>query len=509
MKIIHRRCAGLDIHKKTISACIRIRVQGHKIEIHEAVFGTFTQDLERLRDWLKQYRVKQVAMESTGVYWIPVWNVLELVRLRFELILVNPQTVRALRGHKTDRIDAARIAEFLQYGLLRGSFVPPRSIRELRDLTRSRVHLQQDRNRVINRIGRLLETANVKLGSVASNIVGASGRAILAAIVAGRTQPEQLAERALGSLQAKKTELALALQGRYSEHFRWLLGRLLQELEWLDDRVLSLDARLSERLQSCTDLVRRLDGIPGIDRVTAWALIAELGLDMRQFPDAAHVASWAGLCPGNQKSAGKRFSGRTRKGDRYLRRLLTQSAWAVLHKDNCFLTALFYRVARRRGEKKAAIAVAHRILTIAYQIIRDGGEYREIGGDYFDRLHPERTVARLTRRLERFGYTVLLHARNEEPDSELLPAPRRRGRPCLCAARGLPCAHTRNNQLAPAASPSATASPLRTRPVHTAPPTPPSLQPCSKCQKWGVPCIHARNQKLHAPPSTSAPESVT
>jgi len=241
------------------------------VEIHEAVFGTFTADLERLRDWLKEHKVKQVAMESTGVYWIPVWNVLEPVRFRFELLLVNPQLVRALRGRKTDRIDAARIAEFLQYGLLHGSFVPPRPIRELRDLTRLRVHLQQDRNRVINRIGRLLETVNVKLGSVVSNIVGKTGRAILKAIVAGRSRPEHLAELAVGSLRNKKPELVLALQGRYNDHFRWLLERWVTELEWLDTKVAELDARLGAAMQPHAELVRRLCTIPGVDRLSAWA----------------------------------------------------------------------------------------------------------------------------------------------------------------------------------------------------------------------------------------------
>jgi transposase len=234
---------------------------------------------------------------------------------------------------------------------------------------------------------------------VASNIVGKTGRAILQAIARGHTQPEDLAELALGRLQAKKTELTLALHGRYSDHFRWLLGRLLAELEWLDSKLAELDSHIAAQIEPHTELVRRLCSIPGVDRLTAWVLIAELGLEMSQFPDAKHAASWAGLCPGNAESAGKRFSGRTRKGDRYLRRILVQNAWAVAHMKDCFLTAVFYRLARNCGMKKAAVAVAHRILVIAYHIIRDGTEYREQGGDYFDRLHPERTAERLTRRL--------------------------------------------------------------------------------------------------------------
>lgn len=492
MKLLYRRCAGLDVHKKSISVCVRIRRGGSKqVEIHEAEFFTFTQELERLRDWLKEHKVKQVAMESTGVYWIPVWNILEPARWGFELVLVNPQTVRALRGCKTDRIDARRIAEFLQYGLLRGSFVPPRPIRQLRDLTRMRVQIQRDRNRVINRIGRLLETVNLKLSSVASNIVGKSGRAILQAISRGHTQAEQLAELALGHLQDKKAELVLALDGRYSDHFRWLLGRLLAELEWLDGRLAELDNRIAAEMEPHAELVRRLDGIPGVDRITAWVLIAELGLQMSQFPDANHAASWAGLCPGNAESAGKRFSGRTRKGDRYLRRILVQNAWAVAHMKDCFLTAVFYRIARK-SMKKAAVAVAHRILVIAYHIIRDGAEYREQGGDYFDRRYPERTARRLTQRLHRIGYDVVLTPRPQEHAEPAAKATcSKRGRPCKCAERGIVCTHPHQ-------------WPSRPKPT----PAPSTPEACSRCTRWGIPCIHLRPRKSNATLSDSKAEST-
>ena len=478
MRIIHRRCAGLDVHKKTISVCIRIRIHGHKTETFERVFGTFTQDLELLREWLKEHKVKHVAMESTGVYWIPVWNVLEATRYRLELTLVNPQTVQALRGAKTDRIDAARIAEFLQHGLLRSSFVPPKPTRQLRDLMRMRVHLQQDRNRVINRIGRLLETANVKLGSVATDIVGKTGRAILKAILAGNHQPERLADLAKGSLREKKTELALALDGRYHEHFRWLLQELVEELERLDRKLESLDQRLTEKMAEHEDLVRRLSTIPGVSRITAWALIAELGVDMSVFASAGHAASWAGLCPGNTESAGKRMSGKTRKGNRYLRRILVQNGWAVTHMKNCFLTALFYRISQRRGMKKAAVAIAHRVLILAYYIIRDGSEYREVGGDYFDRRDPQKTAERLTRRLERIGFQVQVTAR---PPGDPLPTMAKRGpgRPCHCAARGIVCPHG-GPRVAQAGTPT--------------PRVPATAAECSRCHHWGIPCIHARNR---------------
>jgi transposase len=407
MKLLYRRCAGLDVHKKSVTACVRRQVKGSsEVETEEAVFGTYTQELLRLGQWFKDRGVRQVAMESTGVYWMPVWNILE--RGSLDLMLVNPATVRALQGKKTDRIDARRIAEYLQYGLLSGSFVPPKPVRQLRELTRMRVHVQQDRNRVINRIGRLLETVNIKLSSVASNIVGKSGLAMLRALAAGLRRPEALADRALGRLRSKLPELIAAFEGTADAHFEWMLNVLLRRLDWLDAEIAQLDAQLNERMAEHADLIERLDAIPGVDRIVAQAVIAEIGTDMTQFPDAAHLASWAGLCPGNAESAGKRFSGRTRKGDRYLRRILTQSAWCASRTNGSFLQALFFRITRRRGEKKATVAVAHRILTIIWKMIRDGAVYQEHGGDFFDRLNPQRTARQLTRRLERIGFQVTL-----------------------------------------------------------------------------------------------------
>jgi transposase len=361
-------------------------------------------------------------MESTGVYWIPVWNVLEGRSL--SLTLVNPATVRALQGRKTDRIDARRIAEYLQYGLLGGSFVPPKAVRQWRELTRMRVHVQQDRNRVINRIARQLETVNIKLSSVASNIVGKSGRAMLAALAAGRSTPEQMANQAVSKLRTKMGALVLALDGRPDAHFRWMLSRLLGKLKALDVEVAEIDAQLDQQMSEQADLIERLSTIPGVDRTTAQAVIAELGTDMSVFPDAAHLASWAGLCPGNAESAGKRFSGRTRKGDRYLRRILVQSAWAAARTQNCFLRALFFRIAGKRGLKKAAVAVAHRILTIIWRIIRDGCAYEERGGDYFDRRDPQRTARKLTRRLQHIGFEVEIKRRpiDPVPPDQVVPA---------------------------------------------------------------------------------------
>lgn len=453
MRLLYRRCAGLDVHKKSISACIRIRSHRQKVETLTAEFGTFTEELERLRDWLKQNQVKQVAMESTGVYWMPVWNVLEAGSPKLALMLINPQHVKALPGRKTDQSDCQRIAELLQYGLLRASFIPPQPIRELRELTRRRVHLQHDRNRVINRIRRLLETANVKLGSVISDIAGRSGLSILQAIASGQSDPEKLADYKVGHLKATRQELVLSLNGRYSDHFRWLLWELLDELQRLDQKVAELDARTVNYIRPHLPIIQRLCTIPGVDYLSACVLVAELGPDMSVFPNADHLASWAGLCPGNCESAGKRQSGRTRKGARYLRRLLIQNAWGVTKMKDCFLTAVFYRVAARRGLKKAALAVAHKILVIAYHLIRDGVTYQDPGGDYFDRRNPERLAKRLARRLERIGYQVVRKSMPAFRDSPSAPGV---SRPHISLEEA---------------------------------------SGCSKCARWGVPCIHARNRK--------------
>jgi transposase len=448
MRLLYRHCAGLDVHKKSISACVRSSGPGGAVEIATAQFGTVTAELERLAKWLRKHKVKNVAMESTGVYWIPVWNVLEDWRDGvFQLLLVNPQQVRALPGQKTDQEDCQRIAELHQYGLLRGSFVPPKPVRTMRDLTRRRVHLQQDRNRLINRIGRLLETANVKLGSVISNIVGKSGSAILEAMARGVKDPEKLAGRKVSRLSASDEELTQSLEGRYDDHFRWLLRELLGDLRHLDEKLAVLDARIGELMRPHLGIISRLMTIPGVDYTTACTLLAEIGLDMSVFPDASHLASWAGLCPGNCESAGKRQSGRTRKGNRYLRRALIQSGWAAGRSKEGFLMAVFFRVAGHRGMKRAAMAVAHKILVIAYHVIRDGVEYREMGGDFFDRRNPERTARRLARRLDRIGFAVIRKSKSE-PDKRSLEERLGAAEGCLrCARWGIACIHVRRKHL--------------------------------------------------------------
>jgi transposase len=419
MKVLYRRCAGLDVHEKSVSACARI-VHGKQVEICEATFPTFTEDLEALQKWLVEHRIRRVAMESTGVYWRPVWNILERGPGKMDLLLLNPQHVKALPGHKTDRVDAARIAELAQYGLLRASFVPPPEIRELRDLTRRRVHLVQDRNRVSNRIHRLLETANIKVSSVLGKVTSQTFRSILEGLASSEwKRPEALALLATHKrVRGKREQLAKALRGCVlSEHFRFLLRELLDELDRLTGKVQLIEQRLGERMAPHAELIRRLCAIPGISQLTAWTLIAEIGADMSRFPSADHLASWCGLCPGNAESAGKRHSGRTGKGNAYLRRAMVEAAWAAarINHRRTFFTALFFRISRRAGLKKACLAVAHRILRVAYVMIRDSTPYRELGADYFERLHPDRTRNALLTRLENLGFQVHLTPRPTAP----------------------------------------------------------------------------------------------
>lgn len=493
MALVYRRCAGLDIHRDTVVACIRIRVSSGKHEEKRETFRTFTADLKRLAEWLHEHKVKQVAMESTGVYWIPVWNVLEPSRYRFRLTLVNPAQVRALAGHKTDQIDSARIAEFLAHGRLAGSFIPAPPVREARALERLRVHLQQDRNRVINRIGRLLQTVNIKLSSVLSNIVGVSGTKILRALAEGK-KGEKLAELAHRSLEAKKPLLREALAGRYSQHFRYLLSGLLDDLDRLDRKMTEVTTRLELYMVPHNDLIDRMCEIPGVERVTAWTVLSEIGTDLSAFPDAKHLVSWAALCPGNNESAGKRKQGRTRKGNRYLRRILVQAAWAAAHSKGTFLSALFFRMARRMGMKKATVAVAHRILTILFHIIRDGASFHEAGDDYFDRLHPERAARRLMNRLEKLGFDIS-QLRPVQPPKPCEAADKRgRGRPCKCDQRGLVCTHLYAG--------------LEIKQPPVPAPSPPAFQPtngCRQCAAWKIPCIHVR-PKLKSTPQSANPQ---
>jgi transposase len=405
MEVLYPCCCGIDVHKQSITACVlRLEAKG-QVHKQKRRFRTFTQDLLSLADWLRECGVTHVAMESTGVYWKPVWNILEG---QFEVLLVNAQHIKAVPGRKSDQKDSEWIADLLQHGLLHGSFVPPRDTRELRDLTRYRVSLAQECNRIANRIQKVLEDANIKLASVATDALGASGRAMIDAIIAGLQDTQELAEMSKGLLRNKIPELQLALEGRVTEHHRFMLRQLMEDLRHAETKMAGVEGEIDRRLRPFQDEVARLCTIPGVDRVTAWGLLAEIGLDMRQFASAAHLSSWAGLCPGSFESAGKRLSGKTRKGSASLRRCLCQAAWAVSTKKKNYLSALYRRLAARRGAKRAIVAVAHRLLVIAYHLLQRKQDYVELGENYFDQLHAGRLRRSLVRRLERLGHRVTL-----------------------------------------------------------------------------------------------------
>ena len=430
-----RRCCGLDVHKETIFACV-LSTKGDK-PVHK-VFGTFRNDLIRMRVWLKQMGVTDVAMESTGVYWRPVWNVLDGHGL--VLLLANPGQVKALQGRKSDKRDSRRIAEFLHDGRLDGSFVPPREIRDLRGLTRLRTSWLEQRNEVHNQIRDLLETVNIKLSSVASDLMGVTGKGILKAMAAGMESPEQLSWKARGSLRKKEAEIKESVKGEFSRLFRELLGLHLTHHEFLTTQIEKLEQRIGQAMEPYAEQLRLLHTIPGVQDVAAWTLLAELGPDMSVFPTSGHCASWAGLCPGQNESAGVVKSTKTKKGNRYLRRCLMQSAWAISHKKEGYLRALFHRLKASRGWSRSIVAVAHKVLVIAYEMLKTAQEYRELGGDYFDRLNPGRTARRLTARLERLGYSVVLAPKatpvnatpvavSESKEGSQIPVKRKPGRP--------------------------------------------------------------------------------
>lgn len=407
MEIVVPRSAALDVHKRSVTACVR--TPGDDGERREQVqtFATVLRELEGLRDWLVAEQVTQVAMEATGSFWKPVWYVLE--DAGFDLLLVNARHVKQVPGRKTDVNDACWLARLLEAGLLRGSFVPPPVIRQLRDLTRYRRRLVQDRAREVQRVDAVLEDAVVKLGSVATDTLGRSGRAMLEALIAGERDPQRLAQLARGRLRAKIPQLVDALHGRFSEHHARLLRLHLDHIDFLDAQIDGLDDHIDQVIHPFATIRERLQTIPGVGVRVAETIIAEIGTDMSRFPSAGHLASWAGLCPGNRESAGKHYSGRSRHGDPWLVEVLVQAAWAASRTKDTYLHAQFWRLARRIGRNKAAFAVAHTILVIAYHLIRDDVDYADLGSDYFTRRdHPQRRTRQLVRQLEALGHTVTL-----------------------------------------------------------------------------------------------------
>ncbi|BDG60321.1 IS110 family RNA-guided transposase [Caldinitratiruptor microaerophilus] len=399
MQVVYERCSGLDIHKKTVTACV-ITPEGKETR----TFGTMTGDLLMLGDWLESRGVTHVAMESTGVYWKPVYNVLE--GYEFELLVVNAQHIKAVPGRKTDVKDAEWIAELLRHGLLRGSYIPSRPERELRELVRYRKSLIRERTTVVNRIQKVLEGANIKLASVATDVLGKSGRAMLEALIAGQTDPVALAALAKGRLQEKRDQLEQALQGAIGSHQRMLLRLQLQHVDFLDRQIEELSREIDERMLPFEESLRRIETIPGVGRRTAEMLLAEIGPNVSRFPSAAHLASWAGMCPGNNESAGKRRTGRTRKGSPWLREALVEAARAAAPTRNTYLSAQYHRLAARRGANRAAVAIGHTILVIVYHILRNGTTYQDLGANYFDERDKAAVIRKAVRRIQSLGYKV-------------------------------------------------------------------------------------------------------
>lgn len=424
-QIIFERVAGLDVHKRTVVACRRILTKDHLVSEETKTFATMTQDLLSLSDWLTECEITHVAMESTGEYWKPIYNILEG---NFTVFLVNAKHVKHVPARKTDVKDAEWLAQLMQLGLLNASFIPEKPQRDLRDLTRERKALIRERTRVANRIQKVLENANIKLASVASDILGVSGRQMLQALADGETDVMQMADLAKGRLRNKRSELQQALNGRVDAHHRFLLAQHLQHIDFLDSQITTMDQKIVERIDAMSQpeevndsdddagddsltwqkAVELLDTIPGVDQRAAEMILAEIGIDMSRFPSANHLAAWAGVAPGNHQSGGKRYSGRTKKGNRTLRSLLTQVAWAAKRTKNTYLSALYRRIAARRGKKRATIAVAHAILVSIYHMLSRQQEYHDLGADYFDNRRKESKVDYLTRQLRRLGYQVQL-----------------------------------------------------------------------------------------------------
>lgn len=407
METMYRCCAGLDVHKETVEAHLRRMEPDGKLWQQTRRWGTMTRQLEAMAEWLAGEGVTHVAMESTGVYGKPIYNILEG---RFTILLVNARHRKQVPGRKTDVKDCQWIAQLLQHGLLRGSFVPPRGQRELRELTRHRTQLVGEKTRIANRIHKTLEDANIKLGSVASDILGVSGRAMLDAVIAGETDEKKLADLAQRKMRGKIPELEQALRGRLTEHHRFLLRLLRKELEQQEGLIAELSQRIEELTRPFAEERKRLIQIPGIEQRAAEVLLAEIGPDMKPFPTAKQLSKWSGMCPGNNESAGKKKSGRTPPGNRWLRQVLVQSAWAASRSKKSYLAAQYRRLAARRGKKRALMAVGHSILVILYHLLKEQRAYVDLGANYLDQLDPQGLIRYHVKRLESLRHTVTLSA---------------------------------------------------------------------------------------------------
>jgi transposase len=406
MEVMHPQCAGVDVHQKTVVVCALVGEPGTQPVSEKRTFSTTTRALLNLRDWLHQRHITHVVMESTGVYWKPVWAILEG---GFELILANATFVKNMPGRKTDAKDATWLADLLRYGLVRASFVPPVAVQDLRELTRYRAQVSADRARVTNRIQKLLEGAHIKLSSVASDVVGVSGLKILEALAGGETEAAKLADMAIGQLRKKKAQLEEALDGRMRDHHRRMLKLALEQWKLLNSLLADIEKDIEREMPPFHQAVALCQTIPGLKGVTgATAVVAELGLDMGVFPSLEQASSWAAMCPGNNESAGKRFSGKTRKGNPWLKRILCQAAWAASRTKDSYFQAQFRRICRKRGKKRAVVAVGHSLLRVAVTLLRTGKPYQELGADYFLKLDAEANTRYHMRALARLGYTVNL-----------------------------------------------------------------------------------------------------
>ncbi len=430
MRVVYERVAGLDVHKKTVVACRMRMREDHRIEWETKTFGTMTADLLKLSDWLREWAVEQVALESTADYWKPAHNILEDA---FEVVLVNAQHVKKVPGRKTDATDAEWLAELMLHGLLRASFIPPKPQRVLRELTRYRTTLVRERGRIVNRVEKLLESTNIKLSSVVTDVMGVSAKAILRELAGGATDAHALAELAKGRLRNKMKELEAALRGTVDEHQRFILAQQLKHIDFLDEQIETLSQQISQHLEQMTpppapaddaasgsspheeaaplswsEAVALLDTIPGVDQRTAEVILAEIGLDMSQFPTADDLAAWAGFAPGNHQSGGKRYSGRTTKGNRPIGAALNQAAWAASRTKNTFLHARYHRLAARRGKKRAIVAIGRSMLVSIWSMLSRHEPYQDLGVNYYDQRRKDTKVSYFTKQLNRLGYVVTL-----------------------------------------------------------------------------------------------------
>jgi transposase len=405
MQVVYEGCCGIDVHKRAVVACAIVPGPDGQPVKETRTFDTLTENLEALAGWLQGLGVTHVAMESTGVYWKPVYNLLDG---RFAILVVNAEHIKALAGRKTDVQDAERIADLLRHGLLKGSFIPSAELRALRDLTRYRTKLGDERVSEINRVQKVLEDANIKLASVATDVMGVSGRAMLDQIVQGQADPAVLAELAKGRLRDKLDLLQKALSGRVQAHHRFMLAQHLSHIDFLDEAIARLDQQIQEQMRPFAAALAAWDSLPGINQRIAEIVVAELGADLQPFEDAEHLASWAGMCPGNNESAGKRYSGKTRKGSPWLRRALVEAAHGAARTKHKYFQALYGRLAARRGKQRALIAGGHSLLVTGYYLITRQTQYEDLGGNYFDERDHEAVKRRAVKRLEKLGYQVQL-----------------------------------------------------------------------------------------------------